>query len=40
MAKVKHYIYRETKSKKRKGVHSKNASHSQNAFKKRSRGQG
>ena len=25
MAKVKHYIYRETKHKKRKGVHSKNS---------------
>ena len=40
MAKVKHYVYRETKHKKRKGVHSKNASKDQNGYKKKYRGQG
>ena len=40
MAKVKHYVYRKAKPKKRKGVHSKNASRNQTKFKKRSRGQG
>ena len=40
MAKVKHYIYRETKHKKRKGVHSKNASKGQTKFKKKNIGQG
>ena len=35
MAKVKHYVYRKTKNKKRKGVHSKNASKGQTKFKKK-----
>ena len=40
MAKNKIYtIVKKTRT-KRKGVHSKNASKSQNAFKKQSRGQG
>ena len=39
MAKIKHSIYSETKHKKRRGIHSKNASKNQNAFKKKSRGQ-
>ena len=40
MAKVKHYIYRDVKHKKRKGVHSKNASKGQTKFKKKYIGQG
>tara|TARA_R100000687_G_C6386207_1_gene135063 strand:+ start:102 stop:224 length:123 start_codon:yes stop_codon:yes gene_type:complete len=31
---VKHYVHRKAKHKKRSGVHSKNASRSQNAYKK------
>ena len=34
------FTFRKTKNKKRKGVHSKNASKSQNGFKKPRRGQG
>ena len=34
------WVYREKKRKKRRGVHSKNASRGQNAYKKRYRGQG
>ena len=40
MAKVKLSVYRNDKPKKRKGVHSKNASKSQNGYKKKYRGQG
>lgn len=41
MAKVKFFDSEFVKSKKRrKGVHSKNASKGQNAYKKKSRGQG
>jgi hypothetical protein len=34
------FTFRKTKNKKRKGVHSKNASKSQNGYKKPRRGQG
>ena len=34
------FIHRKTKRKKRKGVHSKNASKGQNGYKKKYRGQG
>jgi hypothetical protein len=34
------FVFREKKNKKRKGVHSKNASKSQNGYKKKYRGQG
>mgnify|MGYP004162900011 CR=1 FL=1 len=34
------FSYRETKVKKRRGVHSKNASKGQNGYKKKYRGQG
>tara|TARA_Y100000310_G_scaffold229758_1_gene232184 strand:+ start:1590 stop:1712 length:123 start_codon:yes stop_codon:yes gene_type:complete len=37
---VKHYIHRQIKHKKRSGVHSKNASRSQNAYKRKYKGQG
>ena len=40
MAKNKVVETIKSNSKKRKGVHSKNASKSQNAYKKKSRGQG
>jgi len=40
MAKVKHYVYRKKTNKKRKGVHSKNASEGQTKFKKKYIGQG
>ena len=40
MAKKSAFIFREIKQKKRKGVHSKNASKSQNGYKKKYRGQG
>jgi len=40
MAKLGSFIFRGSNSKKRKGVHSKNASRSQNAYKKPNRGQG
>ena len=40
MAKVKNYVYRKSKTKKRKGVHSKNASKGQTKFKKIYIGQG
>ena len=36
----KGYIFSPNKRKKRKGVHSKNASKGQNAYKKKKRGQG
>lgn len=39
MAKIV-FTFREKKNKKRKGVHSKNASKSQNGYKKPKRGQG
>ena len=38
--KIKSYTVVKKTRTKRKGVHSKNASKSQNAFKKKSRGQG
>jgi hypothetical protein len=34
------FVYREKKRKKRRGVHSKNASKGQNAYKKQYKGQG
>ena len=40
MAKGNTFTFRGSHSKKRKGVHSKNASKSQNAYKKPYRGQG
>jgi hypothetical protein len=40
MAKLNSFVFRGTHSKTRKGVHSKNASKSQNAYKKPYRGQG
>jgi len=40
MAKGITFKYRISVPKKRKGIHSKNASKSQNAFKKKSKGQG
>ena len=40
MAKVKHYVYRKAKPKKRKDTHSKNASKGQTKFKKKYIGQG
>jgi|TARA_B100000902_G_C26930270_1_gene726035 hypothetical protein len=40
MAKMATFLYRGTNSKKRRGVHSKNASKSQNSYKKPYRGQG
>ena len=40
MAKVAIYKYSKNANKKRKGVHSKNASKSQSAYKKLKRGQG
>jgi len=39
MAKI-NFVFREKKNKKRKGVHSKNASKSQNGYKKKYKGQG
>jgi len=40
MARVKAFVYRGNSRKKRKGVHSKNASKGQNGYKKKYRGQG
>tara|TARA_R100001463_G_scaffold87059_2_gene141794 strand:+ start:376 stop:501 length:126 start_codon:yes stop_codon:yes gene_type:complete len=40
MAKTNTFTFRGSNSKTRKGVHSKNASKSQNAYKKPYRGQG
>ena len=40
MAKIKIAAYRKKTTKKRKGVHSKNASKGQTKFKKKYRGQG
>jgi hypothetical protein len=40
MAKKAAFIFRKIKQKKRKGVHSKNASKGQNGYKKKYRGQG
>jgi len=40
MAKTNSFTFRATSSKKRRGVHSKNASRSQNAYKKPYKGQG
>lgn len=40
MAKGNNFVFRSVGGKKRKGVHSKNASKSQNAYKKPYRGQG
>ena len=40
MAKKLSFSFLKTKNKKRKGVHSKNASKSQNGYKKKYRGQG
>ena len=40
MAKAKVFNFTKPSSKKRKGVHSKNASKSQNGYKKKYRGQG
>ena len=40
MVKRAAFIFREIKQKKRKGVQSKNASKSQNGYKKKYRGQG
>jgi len=40
VAKVKVFRFAEPSRKKRKGVHSKNASRSQNGYKKKYRGQG
>ena len=34
------FVFREKSNKKRKGVHSKNSSKSQNGYKKKYRGQG
>ena len=40
MAKQNAFVHRKTKQKKRPGIHSKNASRSQNGYKKKYRGQG
>ena len=40
MAKQNSFVYKSNSTKTRKGVHSKNASKSQNAYKKPYRGQG
>ena len=40
MAKIKDFKFTTSNNKKRKGVHSKNASKSQNGYKKKYRGQG
>ena len=40
MVKRASFIFREIRQKKRKGVHSKNASKGQNGYKKKYRGQG
>lgn len=40
MAKVKAFVYRGNSRKKRKGVHSKNASKGQSGYKKKYKGQG
>lgn len=40
MAKLNTFTFRGSNDKKRRGVHSKNASRSQNAYKKPYRGQG
>ena len=40
MAKRTGYIHRENKRKKRKGIHSKNASKGQSKYKNKYRGQG
>jgi len=40
MAKNSIFVYRKKSNKKRKGVHSKNASSSQSKFKKKNIGQG
>jgi hypothetical protein len=40
MAKLGSFVFRGSNSKKRRGVHSKNASRSQNAYKKPYKGQG
>ena len=40
MAKSNTFVFRSNGRKKRRGVHSKNASRSQNAYKKPYRGQG
>jgi len=40
MAKAKAFLYRTGTKKKRKGVHSKNASRGQNGYKKPYKGQG
>ncbi len=40
MAKINIQVYRKTHKTKRPGVHSKNASRSQNAYKPKYRGQG
>jgi len=40
MVKIAAFVYRGSNSKKRRGVHSKNASKGQNSYKKPYRGQG
>lgn len=40
MAKINQFYFRKKKTKKRPGIHSKNASRSQNSYKKQYRGQG
>ena len=40
MARGNTFVFRGSNSKKRRGVHSKNASRCQNAYKKKYRGQG
>lgn len=40
MVKKAAFIFRDKRQKKRKGVHSKNASKSQNGYKKKYQGQG
>ena len=40
MAKLGAFVFRGSNSRKRKGVHSKNASRCQNDYKKKYRGQG
>lgn len=40
MVKKLSFTYRENRNKKRKGVHSKNASRGQNGYKKKNIGQG
>jgi len=40
MAKKLGFVFREKSNKKRKGIHSKNASKGQNGYKKKYRGQG